>query len=54
MGTDSIVKLNFNIMRFSFLMIRLHSKDSIKFKKHSTNQYCAKAPYKGPECEEVL
>lgn len=34
LGSNLIVKLNFNIMRFRFLMIPLYSKDSIQFNKH--------------------
>lgn len=43
LGSNSIVKLNFNIMRFSFLMILLCSKDSIQFNKHLMSHYYAKA-----------
>lgn len=43
LGSNLIVKLNFNIMRFSFLMIPLCSKDSIQFNKHLMSHYYAKA-----------
>lgn len=42
LGSNSIAKLNFNIIRFSFLMIPLCRKDSIQFNKHLMSHYYAK------------